>query len=88
MSTVDSPKPFVSFNRGFDRNDKAPKYKQSGFKIEGVPGTFEVAVWERTGKDGSPYLILKVEDAVTAELRNHEARMAALHNRSETEKQA
>lgn len=83
MKNTTSPKPFVSYNSGYDRNDKAPKFKQSGFQIEGVKGTFEVAVWERTGKDGQPYLILKIEDAVAAELRAHEARMEALRNKSE-----
>ena len=83
MSTTTSPKPFVSFNRGYERNDKAPKYKQSGFQIEGLDGKFEVAVWERKGKDGTPYLILKIEDAVSAEIRNHEYRMEILRNRSE-----
>lgn len=78
-----SPKPFVSFNSGFNRNPKAPKFKQSGFEIEGVSGKFEVAVWERTGKDGQPYLILKIEDAVAAEIRSHEARMEALQAKSE-----
>jgi len=76
-------KPFVSYNQGHDRNDKAPKWKQSGFEIEGVKGTFEIAVWEKQGKDGKPYLILKVEDAVAAELRAHEYRMEVLRNKSE-----
>jgi len=71
-------KPFVSYNRGYDRNDKAPKWKQQEFQIDGVPGKFEVAVWERIGKDGNPYLILKIEDAVAAEIRNHQAKMDRL----------
>ena len=77
-------KPFISYNEYHAKNDKAPKYKASEFVIDGVPGCFEVVVFEKMGSNGTPYLILKLEDAVSAELAAHEARMERLRNKSES----
>lgn len=71
-------KPFVSYNKGHDRNPAAPKFKQQAFEIEGVNGKFDVAIWIKEGKNGEQYAILKLEDAVAAEQRRHEWKMVQL----------
>ena len=72
---TNDPKPFVSFNIGHNFNDKAPKYKQSDFVIDGK--LYEVVVWEKVGKNGQPYLILKFEDQVAADMARHERKLEA-----------
>lgn len=67
------PKPFVSFNNGHNFNDKRPKFKQSDFVIDGK--LYEVAVWEKTGENGQPYLVLKLEDQVAADMRRHQYKL-------------
>lgn len=69
-------KPFVSYNKGHDFNDKAPKYKQSNFVIDGK--LYEIAIWEKEGKNGQKYLILKAEDQLAATMAAHERKLEAM----------
>lgn len=74
-------KPFVSRNVGHDYNPKAPQFKGQEFWIEGEDHPFDVAIFlrSRSGEEiklpKDVYVILKMEDSRTAELRRHEAKM-------------
>ena len=66
--------------RGLERSDKAPTFKGE-IAIEGK--TYEIVAWERTTKTGTKMLSFKLDDAVAAEIKRTEDRLAWLRNKSE-----
>lgn len=66
--------------RGLERSDKAPTFKGE-ISIEGK--TYEIVAWERTTKTGTKMLSFKLDDAVAAEIKRTEDRLAWLRNKSE-----
>jgi hypothetical protein len=68
--------------RGLERSEKAPQWKG---EIDFEGRKIEVAIWERTSKSNQKMLCFNVQDAVAAELKRTEDKLAYLQNISEAE---
>jgi len=85
MKTSYTPKPNsgIAFTNKFKTSDKQPSFVVQQVMIGGR--AYKGAFWERTDKNGKPFISFIFEDAVAVELERHEQAMDALRNKSEAE---
>lgn len=80
-----TPKPNsgIAFANKFKTSEKQPSFVVQEVRIG--RRAYKGAFWERTDKNGNPFISFIFEDAVEVELNRHEQAMEKFRNTSEAE---